>query len=92
VSARLSHLDADEDGSYEHLFNEDLIVLGLARTTTFSHTYRRRFERLREESEERGTGLWSACPAVEPVCRGASPARVLHVARGLRLCHPVADA
>jgi endonuclease YncB( thermonuclease family) len=60
------YLDADNDGSYEHLFNEDLIVLGLARTTTFSHTYRRRFERLREETEERGTGLWSACPAVEP--------------------------
>ena len=58
------YLDADKDGSYEHLFNEDLIVLGLARTTTFSHTYRRRFERLREESEERGTGLWSACPEV----------------------------
>ena len=47
-----------------HLFKEDLIVLDLARTTTFSHTYRRRFERLREESEERGTELWSACPEV----------------------------
>ncbi len=58
------YLDADADGSYEHLFNEDLIILGLARTTTFSHTYRRRFERLREEAEERGTGLWSACPDV----------------------------
>ncbi len=58
------YLDADGDGSYEHLFNEDLIILGLARTTTFSHTYRRRFERLREEAEERGTGLWSACPDV----------------------------
>ena len=58
------YLDADKDGSYEHLFNEDLIILGLARTTTFSHTYRRRFERLREEAEERGTGLWSACPNV----------------------------
>ena len=58
------YLDADNDGSYEHLFNEDLIVLGLARTTTFSHTYRRRFERLREEAEERGTGLWSACPDI----------------------------
>jgi endonuclease YncB( thermonuclease family) len=56
------YLDADKDGSYEHLFNEDLIVLGLARTTTFSHTYRRKFERLREEAEERGMGLWSACP------------------------------
>jgi endonuclease YncB( thermonuclease family) len=56
------YLDADKDGSYEHSFNEDLIVLGLARTTTFSHTYRRHFERLREEAEERGMGLWSACP------------------------------
>jgi endonuclease YncB( thermonuclease family) len=56
------YLDADGDGSYEHLFNEDLIILGLARTTTFSHTYRRKFERLREEAEERGMGLWSACP------------------------------
>jgi inner membrane protein len=60
------YLDKDKDGSYEHLYNEDLIVLGLARTTTFSHTYRRRFERLREESEERGTGLWSACPSIGP--------------------------
>jgi endonuclease YncB( thermonuclease family) len=58
------YLDPDEDGTYEHLFNEDLIVFGLARTTTFSHTYRRRFERLRQEAEERGTGLWSACPDV----------------------------
>ena len=56
------YLDADKDGSYEHAFNEDLIVLGLARTSTFSHTYRRKFERLREEAEERGMGLWSACP------------------------------
>ena len=58
------YLDKDGDGTYEHLFNEDLIVSGLARTTTFSHTYRREFERLREEAEERGTGLWSACPDV----------------------------
>src|SRR5919107_1043344 len=58
------YLDADKDGTYEHLFNEDLIVLGLARTTTFSHTYRREFERLREEAEKRGAGLWSACPNV----------------------------
>jgi endonuclease YncB( thermonuclease family) len=54
--------DKDRDGVYEHLFNEDLIELGLARTTTFSHAYRREFERLREEAEERGAGLWSACP------------------------------
>ncbi len=56
------YLDPDKDGTYEHPFNEDLIILGLARTTTFSHTYRRRFERLRVEAEERGMGLWSACP------------------------------
>jgi endonuclease YncB( thermonuclease family) len=54
--------DKDKDGVYEHLFNEDLIELSLARTTTFSHAYRREFERLREEAEEREAGLWSACP------------------------------
>jgi len=58
------YLDADGDGSYEHLFNEDLIKRGLARTTTFSHAYRREFERLREDVEARGVGLWSACPDV----------------------------
>ena len=56
------YLDTDGDGEYEHLFNEDLIKLGLARTTTFSHAHRREFERLREEAEARGAGLWSACP------------------------------
>jgi endonuclease YncB( thermonuclease family) len=59
------YLDADKDGSYEHLFNEDLIEIGLARTTTFSHAYRREFERLREEAETRGAGLWAACPEVQ---------------------------
>ena len=34
------YLDPDKNGTYEHSFNEDLIILGLARTTTFSHTYR----------------------------------------------------
>jgi endonuclease YncB( thermonuclease family) len=58
------YLDTDRDGSYEHLFNEDLITLGLARTTTFSHAYRREFERLREEAEARGAGHWGACPEV----------------------------
>ncbi len=58
------YLDTDKDGSYEHLFNEDLIELGLARTTTFSHAYRREFERLREEADTRGGGLWGACPEV----------------------------
>jgi endonuclease YncB( thermonuclease family) len=57
-------LDTNRDGRYEHLFNEDLIILGLARTTTFSHEYRREFERLRDGAEARGAGLWSACPGV----------------------------
>lgn len=56
------YIDTNKDGSYEHLFNEDLIQLGLARTTTFSHAHSREFERLRDEAEERGAGLWSACP------------------------------
>jgi endonuclease YncB( thermonuclease family) len=59
------YLDTDGDGSYERLFNEDLVELGLARTTTFAHTYRREFERAREEAEKKGVGLWSACPKVE---------------------------
>ena len=58
------YLDMDRDGVYEHLYNEDLIDLGFARTTTFSHAHRREFERAREEVEERGAGLWSACPGV----------------------------
>jgi endonuclease YncB( thermonuclease family) len=58
------YLDTDRDGSYEHLFNEDLIVLGLARTTSFSHAYRREFERLREDAESRDVGLWGVCPDV----------------------------
>jgi len=55
------YLDANSYGRYEHLFSEDLLELGLARTTTFSHEHRREFEHLREEAEERGAGLWSAC-------------------------------
>jgi membrane-bound metal-dependent hydrolase YbcI (DUF457 family)/endonuclease YncB( thermonuclease family) len=58
------YLDTNDDGVYEHLFNEDLITLGLARTTTFSHAYRREFERLREDAEARDVGLWGACPDV----------------------------
>jgi endonuclease YncB( thermonuclease family) len=58
------YLDTNRDGDYEHLFNGDLIELGLARTTTFSHAHRREFERAREEAEERGAGLWSVCPEV----------------------------
>jgi hypothetical protein len=42
------YLDTEGDGEYEHLYNEDLITEGLACTTTFSHAYRREFERLRE--------------------------------------------
>ena len=59
------YLDANNDGSYQHSFNEDLIELGLARTTDFSHEHRREYERLRGEAEERGAGLWSACPDIE---------------------------
>lgn len=50
------HLDTNKDGSYEHLYNEDLIALGLACTTTFSYTYRR-FECLCEESGARAFGV-----------------------------------
>ena len=60
------YLDTNGDGEYEHLFNEDLIELGLARTTTFSHAYRREFERLREDAQSRDVGLWGACPDVFP--------------------------
>ena len=58
------YLDTNGDGEYEHLYNEDLIKLGLARTTTFSHAHRREFERLREEAEERGAGLREECPDI----------------------------
>ncbi len=60
------YLDADGDGAYERLFNEDLIEQGFARTTTFSHAHRRYFERLREQAQRRGIGLWSACPSAGP--------------------------
>jgi hypothetical protein len=35
-------------------------------TVSFSElrTYRREFERAREQAEQRGAGLWSACPDV----------------------------
>jgi endonuclease YncB( thermonuclease family)/membrane-bound metal-dependent hydrolase YbcI (DUF457 family) len=59
------YLDTDGDGEYEHLYNEDLIERGLARTTDFSHEHRREFERLREEAGKRGAGLWGACPEVD---------------------------
>ncbi len=57
-------LDTNGDGEYERPFNEDLITLGLARTT-FSHAYRCEFERLRQEAGERDAGLWGACPQIE---------------------------
>ena len=60
------YLDNNGDGEYEHLYNKDLITLGLAHTTTFSHAYRREFERMREEAEERGAGLWAVCPDIDP--------------------------
>jgi endonuclease YncB( thermonuclease family) len=58
------YLDTNKDGRYAHLFNEDLVELGLARTTDFSHAHRREFERLREKAESRDVGLWGACPDV----------------------------
>lgn len=57
------YLDTDGDGRYEHSFNEDLIELGLARTTDFSHEHRREFERLREQAEERGRGCGAPAPS-----------------------------
>jgi inner membrane protein len=59
------YIDTNKDGRYEHLYNEDLIQLGLARTTNFSHAHSREFERLRDEAEERGAGLWSACSTLD---------------------------
>ncbi len=67
------YLDTDGDGRYEHSFNEDLVELGLARTTDFSHEHRREFERLREQTEERGAGLWGACPDVQSYKGDGSP-------------------
>lgn len=57
-------LETDGDGRYEHSFNEDLLELGLARTTDFSHEHRREFQKLEENAEDRGAGLWSVCPEV----------------------------
>lgn len=54
-------IDGDGDEAYENLFNEDLIRLGYARTTTFAHTYSRRFSALEDEAQEAGVGLWGAC-------------------------------
>jgi endonuclease YncB( thermonuclease family) len=46
-------VDQDGDGSYE-----DLLRLGYTRTTSFAHTYSRRFLALEDEA---GIGLWGAC-------------------------------
>ncbi len=54
-------VDQDGDGSYEHLLNEDLLRLGYARTTSFAHTYSRRFLALEDEAREARIGLWGAC-------------------------------
>jgi len=54
-------LDGDGDGSFEHLLNEDLLRLGYARTTSFAHTYSRRFTALEDEAREAGVGIWGAC-------------------------------
>ena len=56
-------VDQDGDGTFEHLLNEDLLRLGYARTTSFAHTYSRRFGALEEEAREAGVGLWGACQA-----------------------------
>jgi hypothetical protein len=53
LSASIKVVYTNGDGECEGLFNADLIELGLARTTTFSHAYRREFERLGEKAEER---------------------------------------
>ena len=54
-------VDQDGDGAFEHLFNEALLQLGYARTTSFAHTYSRRFSALEDEAREVGSGLWGAC-------------------------------
>jgi hypothetical protein len=62
LSASIKVVYANGDGEYDDLFNKDIIELGLPRTTTFSHEYRREFERLQEEAEPHDVGLWGACP------------------------------
>ncbi len=65
LSASIKVVYANGDGEYEDLFNKDLIELGLASTTTFSHAYRREFERLQEDAEARGARLWSTRPRAD---------------------------
>lgn len=59
------YLNIDGAFSYEHLYNEDLVELGFARATSFSHEHRREFEHLREEAEERGVGLGASAQEVD---------------------------
>ncbi len=61
LSASIKVAYTNSDGECKDLFDADLIELGLARSTTFSHAYRREFERLRQAAEERGAGLWGTC-------------------------------
>lgn len=57
------YTDADNDGEYDHLFNRDLLALGLARTSDFPHTYTRDFSSVKREAQRSEVGLWGACPA-----------------------------
>ncbi len=49
-------------GSLERLVNEDLIKLGLARTTTLAHTYRREFEPARGRPKGGAQGCGAPAP------------------------------
>lgn len=54
-------INQDGDGSFEHLFDEYLVRLGCARTTSFAHMYSRRSSVLEDEAHKAGVGLWGAC-------------------------------
>ncbi len=56
------YTDDDGDGTYDHPFNEDLLRLGLARPTTFAHTYSRRYENIADAARDEDVGLWAKCP------------------------------
>ena len=62
LSASIKVVHANGEGEYEDLFNQDLIELRLARTTTFSDACHREFERLREEAEARAQGSGVLAP------------------------------
>ncbi len=76
LSASIKVAYTNSDGECEDLFDADLIELGLTCSTTFSHAYRREFERLRQEAEERGAGLWGTCHDGCPTHYGLSMSRV----------------